>query len=550
MAITPNTKSDQVSESAERRAATQAYDFDEPFAEQRQDQMELAAFGDTAQRTFYGDPPQTTAGQGVDSMAVPEVLQAVSLIIPAVQAAREAPSTQDNTFSSALAKADLDDGYEAVGVAKVLTKVEPEMDKTALPAAVLLSDAAATGSGDIAAPPSPSVGYNVIEGSALRDVLNGSSGDDFIYGYGNEDRIFGKGGSDFLFGGSGGDDLFGGNGMDFLYGGSGGDMLDGGKGPDYLYGEGGGDTLIGRGGENTLYGGGGSDLMYSHGGDDAFDGGNGGDTVTYQFAEQGVTAWLWLAGTQDTGDGLDSFVDVENLTGSDYDDWLAGDAENNWLEGGDGEDTIDGGFGDDYLGGGNGYDTLSGGPGNDIYDGGAGGDTASFTGAASGIVVDLLHVGPQNTGEGIDSFFDIEHIHGSSLGDLIRGDGNDNSLRGYGGGDWIWGEGGNDDIRAGDGNDVIAGGAGNDWIYGGDGADAIFAGSFFGDGGHDTIWDFEDGIDKVFVGTGFGISDFSDITIDSSGDYGFAVANFANGDTIQFYGRYTDTIGEDDFVFY
>lgn len=550
MAITPDAKSDQVSESAERRAATQAYDFDEVFAGQRQEQMQIAAPDHTVQRKHDGDPSQTSASQGIDGMTVPEVVQAVSLIIPAVQAAREAASTQEDAFSSALTKADLGDGDEPAVVANVLAQIAQEPDRTAQPEMALVSDPAQMVKDAIVSPPSQSAGANVIEGSALGDVLHGTGDADFIYGYANGDRIFGKGGSDFLFGGSGSDDLFGGNGMDFLYGGTGGDMLDGGKGPDYLFGESGGDTLIGRGGENTLYGGGGDDLMYSHGGDDAFDGGSGGDTVTYQFAEVGVTAWLWLAGTQDTGDGQDSFVNVENLTGSDFNDWLAGDAGNNWLEGGDGGDTIDGGFGNDYLGGGNGYDTLSGGPGNDIYDGGAGGDTASFEGSASGIVVDLLHVGPQNTGEGIDSFFDIEHIHGSSLGDLIRGDGNENSIRGNEGADWIWGEGGFDEIRGGDGNDVIAGGAGNDWIFGGDGADAIFAGSFFGDGGHDTIWDFEDGIDKVFVGTGFGISDFSDITIDDSGEYGFAVANFANGDTIQFYGRYTDTIGEDDFVFY
>ncbi len=91
-----------------------------------------------------------------------------------------------------------------------------------------------------------------------------------------------------------------------------------------------------------------------------------------------------------TGDILGG---IENLTGSDKDDMLAGDTDPNTLKGragkdtlngdegddklhGDaGNDTLDGGDNDDMLWGGDGNDTMRGGAGNDALYGGAGNDT-------------------------------------------------------------------------------------------------------------------------------------------------------------------------------
>jgi Ca2+-binding RTX toxin-like protein len=84
----------------------------------------------------------------------------------------------------------------------------------------------------------------------------------------------------------------------------------------------------------------------------------------------------------------DSYIGIENLTGSSHADRLTGDNDRNVLRGlaGDdfifgngGNDTIDGGAGRDFLSGGNGNDRITGGRGNDTIDGGFGWDTALYS---------------------------------------------------------------------------------------------------------------------------------------------------------------------------
>ena len=72
------------------------------------------------------------------------------------------------------------------------------------------------------------------------------------------------------------------------------------------------------------------------------------------------------------GDRLGS---IENLTGSDHDDSLTGDANPNVLKGMGGDDTLVGAAGNDKLYGGAGDDTLSSTGGANEFDGGAGDDT-------------------------------------------------------------------------------------------------------------------------------------------------------------------------------
>ena len=121
---------------------------------------------------------------------------------------------------------------------------------------------------------------------------------------------------------------------------------------------------------------------------------------------------LWDTNPQFAVRGMDTFIDIENVVGSRFDDRIAGTVGDNRLEGGGGADTIDGGSGNDYLDGGADNDRLSGGTGNDAFVGGSGFDTASFSGAANGVVVNLSSASPQNTGEGIDSFSSIEGCRG------------------------------------------------------------------------------------------------------------------------------------------
>ncbi len=481
----------------------------------------------------------------------------------------------------------------------------------------------ADGSSAFGAKPQPQAG--LFNGGNGSDSIIGTEFHDEIHGFGGNDLIWGRGGNDFIYGGGGSDFLWGEDANDKIYGGRGSDYVDGGSGQDRLFGERGNDVLVGRDGKDELDGGSGNDTLLGGDDDDAligglgddelqgedgndllinaegndelfggagddhlvylagknfvdlYDGGSGIDTVHFSGADTAVTVALWNTQHQYTGLGIDKFVDVENVVGSDFDDHIAGTSGNNRLEGGDGADTIDGGPGNDYLDGGADDDVLSGGTGNDAYVGGSGSDTASFNGAGNGIVVDLSLNGPQNTGEGIDSFSSIENVIGSSLADFIHGNAAENNLRGGDGDDLIWGAGGNDYIFGNNGNDwvwgaegddslhgdhgsdVLTGGAGNDVLVGGfgytptdDGVADAFVFSAQGPVGDDTIVDFEDGVDTVFVEVGVGVSDFSDLTIASNED-GDAVAYFAGGQfggSITFNDVNSAQIGAEDFFFF
>ena len=51
-----------------------------------------------------------------------------------------------------------------------------------------------------------------------------------------------------------------------------------------------------------------------------------------------------------------------------------------------------------------------------LIDGGAGWDRATFTtGAIAGVTVDLNIVGAQNTGQGLDTLVNIEHVSGTGF---------------------------------------------------------------------------------------------------------------------------------------
>ncbi|MBT3028836.1 MAG: tandem-95 repeat protein, partial [Candidatus Thiodiazotropha sp. (ex Ctena orbiculata)] len=59
-------------------------------------------------------------------------------------------------------------------------------------------------------------GYQSIDGSAVADVLRGSSADEYLAGYEGDDTLRGRGGDDLLDGGDGSDQLRGGGGNDTL----------------------------------------------------------------------------------------------------------------------------------------------------------------------------------------------------------------------------------------------------------------------------------------------------------------------------------------------
>src|SRR5262249_6469398 len=101
------------------------------------------------------------------------------------------------------------------------------------------------------------------------------------------------------------------------------------------------DFLYGDSNNNTLDGGGGADHL---------DGRGGFDFARYSSATTGITASL-ANPTQNTGDAFgDTYVSIEGLWGSNFNDVLIGDnAVTNALDGGPGADLLNGQGGFDYA---------------------------------------------------------------------------------------------------------------------------------------------------------------------------------------------------------
>lgn len=122
-------------------------------------------------------------------------------------------------------------------------------------------------------------------------------------------------------------------------------------------------------------------------GQDFFDGGDGADWVSYATAadhggDRGVRIDLGAGEGTDTFGATDTFIDIENIEGSIFDDEIIGaPGVDHHFMGGEGNDTLIGDDGDDLLEGGPGDDVLRGGRGDDTLDGGEGTNTALYVGA-------------------------------------------------------------------------------------------------------------------------------------------------------------------------
>jgi len=158
------------------------------------------------------------------------------------------------------------------------------------------------------------------------------------------------------------------------------------------------------------------------------------------------------------------------------------------VSGTDGDDALTGTEADEQLEGFAGNDVISGGAGTDLIDGGEGNDTVVYQFDDPGVVVNLDQGGAVDGNGDTDTIVDIENVIGSDLDDTIAGNDDSNNLSGRAGDDVISGLGG---------NDFIVGGAGADELEGGLGSDN-FAYIMPSDGG-DTIYDFETGVDKIFI---------------------------------------------------
>ncbi len=183
-------------------------------------------------------------------------------------------------------------------------------------------------------------------------------------------------------------------------------------------------------------------------------------------------------------------VVIENARSGSGNDRLTGNDADNRLAGSSGRDTLIGGQGDDTLAGGSGNDNLYGGL--ELDDG----DWVSYAGTYA-VRVDLAVTARQSTGGGgRDLLSDIENVTGSSSDDVLFGTSDANRLIGGNGRDKLVGRGGDDTLSGGNHGDTLDGGAGSDEVTGGGGADTFrFTSLVLGE--HDTITDFQQGIDKL-----------------------------------------------------
>ncbi len=232
---------------------------------------------------------------------------------------------------------------------------------------------------------------NLIGSDDRTDRFIGTAAANHFWGQGGGDYFTGGGGNDILDGGNDGDILYGGTGNDTVIGGAGQDYLNGGLGIDTVVytgslqgvkidlasgtasgGDGDGevqivgrgaairhdmlvgfenavgsafdDHLIGNALANTLAGCSGDDTLTGGGGADRLNGGGGSDTADYSDAARGLR--LSLAGSGSAGD---TYISIENLSGTGFDDRLTGNAVANVLTGQGGNDVIVAGGGADTL---------------------------------------------------------------------------------------------------------------------------------------------------------------------------------------------------------
>ena len=159
---------------------------------------------------------------------------------------------------------------------------------------------------------------------------------------------------------------------------TGNDLFVGDENDDIVEGLAGNDTIRGGIGDDELMGGDGNDLLTGGLGADVLDGGEGIDRVLYTAASTGVTINVFNP-SLNTGEAAgDTYISIENFSGSNLDDNITSGGEGNQLIGLAGNDTLSGAGGNDTLFGGDGDDRLVGGADNDVLFGQQGEDTFVF----------------------------------------------------------------------------------------------------------------------------------------------------------------------------
>ncbi|WP_276199581.1 calcium-binding protein [Chelatococcus sp. XZ-Ab1] len=322
-------------------------------------------------------------------------------------------------------------------------------------------------------------------GDAAGDVLVGIEN---VTGSRFDDVLIGDSGNNTLRGGAGADIIDGGDGMrdrasyafspeavdvnldrpgPQIGGDAQGDML---YNIEDLTGSSHDDRLTGNNRDNVINGGAGADMI---------DGRGGSDTVEYTGSPKGVNVDLTRSGPQIGGYAQgDVLISIENVYGTEHDDYIAGNSGANRLSGGAGNDVIIGGTGW-------GYDHINAGTSDDLVvlngvgraDGGEGIDhlVLDFRAAQT-----QLAPGPGGNWE----FVGFSATHNADTGEIYLsslGVGKSGAavgfeqltIEGSTGRDSFIGTPGADVIRGHEGNDFISGGGGADFLDGGTGFDRL-----------------------------------------------------------------------------
>ncbi|MEC7259650.1 MAG: calcium-binding protein, partial [Pseudomonadota bacterium] len=261
-------------------------------------------------------------------------------------------------------------------------------------------------------------------------------GDDIVFGTGGANVIRTGGGNDFVNTQNGtdevdlgaGDDTVqdGGDGADVYNGGAGRDTLDysqsaggisikrdisgaviatGGRAAgdtfsdfEIIRGSNRGDTIEMVNGLDTAEGLRGNDVFIAGAAAESYDGGADTDAVDYIAATEGLVADLSDQANNTGFAAGDTYVSIEELRGTLFDDTLVGSVGNDRLFGKNGDDLLIGGAGADRLEGGDGIDTVD------------------YSASAAGVTINL----ERNSGSGGDAqgdvIVDIENVIGSAFG--------------------------------------------------------------------------------------------------------------------------------------
>jgi Ca2+-binding RTX toxin-like protein len=166
----------------------------------------------------------------------------------------------------------------------------------------------------------------------------------------------------------------------------------------------GNDTIHGRGGNDTLNGDNGNDVLLGYAGADVLNGGAGIDRAAHWTAAAAIRADLQFVNVN-TGDAAgETYISIENLQGTNFNDDLRGNNAANTIWGGNGNDMILGRGGNDMLIGQGGDDVF-------VFGNGFGNDTiAGFEALNDAEDIDLFAV------TAITDFADLVANHLSQVG--------------------------------------------------------------------------------------------------------------------------------------